>query len=169
MKLNEEKELARITEEFTKGVTLFTQKEVKKALDVFDQIIEEFKDTEYYSIEEIQTRSKVYKSICESLLNPVEIKLETDEDYLNQGVYHLNAGQYTEAIDMLKTLESRGYSDPYLNYLLAIAHLKKREVSASMSYLRKCVQEDDYYKIVAHNEPDFIPILEHREFLAIVE
>jgi tetratricopeptide (TPR) repeat protein len=169
MKLNEEKELARITEAFTKGVTLFTQKEVKNALAVFDQIIEEFKDSEYYSIEEIQTRAKVYKAICESLLNPVEIKLETDEDYLNQGVYHLNAGQYAEAIDMFQTLESRGYTDPYLNYLLSIVHLKKREFGTCFSYLKKCVQEDDYYKIVAHNEPDFIPILEHREFLAIVE
>lgn len=164
MKLHEEKELKKITDEFTKGVELFTKKECKKALEIFDDIIEKYKDTEYYSIAEVQARSKVYKTICESRLNPVTLKLESDEDFLNQGILNLNSGNYDEALKLFLELEEKGYKDPYLTYLLSILYLKKEDEGKSLKYLKKCIKKDDYYKVIAYNEPDFSEIFDKEEF-----
>ncbi len=168
MKLHEEKELANITNEFSKGVELFARKEFTKALEVFDELIEKYKDTEYYSIAEIQTRSKVYKTICEAQLNPVEIKLETDDDYLNQGIFNLNAGDYNQALKLFHQLEGRGYKDSYLNYLLSIVYLRKRDLDSCLKQLKKCIKKDNFYKTIAYNEPDFEEIFDHEEFQTIV-
>jgi len=168
MKLNEEKELSKITKEFSESIKLFAEKNFAGAQKAFGQIVEKFKDTEYYSIEEISTRASIYKSICESRLNPAKVELENDQDYLNNGVYNINAGKFDEALDVLKQLEEKGYDDPYLPYLLSIVYLKKDQTEESLNQLKKSIAKDQHYKIIAHNEPDFLAIFDNEEFQNII-
>lgn len=168
MKLNEEKELKKITDEFTRGVDFFTQKECKKALEVFSGIIKEFEDSEYYSVLEIHGRSKVYNAICESRINPVKPDLESEGDYLNYGIFNLNAGHLKEALELFNQLEEKGYKDPYLNYLFALAYLKQHDKDTCLKYLKKCIKKDDHYKVIAHNEPEFSVMFENEEFQALI-
>ena len=169
MKLEEEKKLKLITDEFTKAVQLFNQKDYKKAIEAFDQIVEKYKDSEYYSVLEIQTRSKVYRSISHSQLNPVRIKLSNDEDYLNEGIFNMNAGNIDRALELFHHLEKNKYNDPYLSYLLSIVYLKKEDTEMSLKYLKKCISKDDFFKVIAYNEPDFSPLFENENFLSMIE
>jgi len=169
MKLNEDEQLKDITEEYTKGMKVFAKREYSNALKLFDTTIEKYKDTEYFSVSEIKTRVKVYRTICHSQLNPVEIQLETDEDYLNEGVFSLNAGKYDRAIELFDELENRKYKDLYLDYLLSIAYLKKDDIETCLKHLKKCIKKDNFFKIIAYNEPDFEKIFDHDEFRSIVE
>jgi tetratricopeptide (TPR) repeat protein len=169
MKLSEDKQLKEITGEYTKGMKVFAKREYAEALKLFDASIEKYKDTEFFSVSGIRTRVKVYRNICHSQLNPVEIKLETDEDYLNEGVFNLNAGNYDRALELLNELENRKYKDLYLDYLLSIVYLKKDDSETCLKHLKKCIKKDNFFKIIAYNEPDFAIMFDLDEFRSIVE
>ena len=169
MELNEEKQLAKIIKEFTSVVQIFSKKEYEKAEKAFGSIIEKYKDSDFYSVLEIQMRSKAYKNICYAQLHPVKIELASDEDYLNEGIYNLNAGNFDMALELLNHLEINGYKDSYVSYLLSIIYLKKEDSDNSLEYLKKAVEKDEYYRIIAHNEPDFDSLFEkNEEFAAII-
>lgn len=166
----EEKELKKIGQEFNKALQAFHKKDFKTALELLTVIIENYKDSEYDSVLEIQTQSKIYRSLADSRLHPQKISLKTDEDFLNEGLYNLNAGHLDQALKyFLELSEKRKYSDPYIYYLISLAYVKQDDEEKALQYLKKCVAKDDYYKIIAHNEPDFEALSESSEFLAIIE
>ncbi len=168
MELNEKKQLAKIIKEFAPAVQIFSKKDYEKAENAFDSIIERYKDSDFYSVLDIQVRSKVYKKICHAQLHPIKIELTSDEDYLNEGIYNLNAGNFDRALELLSHLGKSGYKDSLVNYLLSIVYLKKEDIDNSLEYLKKAVKKDQYYKIIAHNEPDFDSLFENEEFAAII-
>ena len=169
MKLNEEKQLKQITNEFTNAIQLFNKKEYKKAIECFDQIGTKYEDSEYYSVLEIQTRSKVYKNISEAQLHPVKIKINSEEDYLQEGIFSLNAGNLDKALELFNHLEENKYADPYLYYLTSIVYLKKEDVESALDYLKKSIDKDDFYKILAYNESDFSHLFENETFMSMIE
>ena len=169
MELSEEKQLKVITEEFTKGVALFRERECQKAFEIFNRIIEEYKDSQYYSVVEIQNRSMFYKMLCDARLNPIKTDDWNDEDYLYDGIFHLNAGNPDKALERFKYLEEKKYINSNLNYLLSLVHLKKGDNQTCLNYLKMAIKEDEFFKVVAYNEPDFEPMFDYDEFTAMVE
>jgi tetratricopeptide (TPR) repeat protein len=169
MGLKEEKELTKAIAEFTAAVKIFQKKDYEKAGSAFEGIIKHYEDSEYYSVLEIHGRAKVYKNICQSQLNPVQVELDRDENYLSEGIFNLNAGNFDRAFELLEPLAKKGYQEAYANYLLSLIHFKKKDIDTAMAYLGKAVAKDSCYKIIAHNEPDFDDMFENEAFLAIIE
>jgi tetratricopeptide (TPR) repeat protein len=169
MELSEENQLKSITEEFTKGVALFRERKCQNAFEIFNRIIEEYKDSQYYSVLEIQSRSKFYKMLCEAQLNPVKTEGWEDEDYLNDGIFHLNAGNLDKALERFKYLEEKKYNNSNLNYLLSLVHLKNGDNETCLMYLKMAIKADEFFKIIAYNEPDFESMFEKNEFTELVE
>ena len=166
----EEKELKKITDEYQKAIQAFKKKEFQKVGELLDHIIENYKNSEYYSVLEIQTMAKKYKKIAEQNLYPKRIKLNTNEDFLDEGLLNLNEGNLERTLEVLTRLEKEKKSnDPYLFYLLSIGYLKNDEIEKSIDYLKKCINKDSFYQILAYNEPDFEPLLENEEFISIIE
>lgn len=166
---SEEKDLKKIIKEFNTAIKLFNKKEYKEARDAFDKIIKEHNDSEYYSVLEVKGRAEIYRSMIDSQLNPVKIKLENNEDYLNEGIFNLNAGNLDRALELFKSLENRKYDDPYIYYLMSLVYLKKEDIEQSLDNLKKCIDSDDYYKIIAYNEPDFDLLSKDESFIDLVE
>lgn len=169
MRQSEEKELKKVINEFGVAIKLFNKKKYKEAIEIFDKLIKESNDSDHYSVLEVKTRSEVYRNIAESQLNPVKIKLESNEDYLNEGIFNLNAGNLDRALARFKHLEKKKYNDPYLYYLISLVYLKKDDIEESINYLEQCIDLDDYYKIIAYNEPDFDSLSEDENFIDLVE
>ena len=166
--LQEEKEFHQIKDAFAEAIDIFNKKDFKAAYEKFERIVEEYKNSEYYNVLEIQARSKVYLNISDSHLNPVEIVLESDEDYLNEGLYHLNSGDLERARELFEHLVKQDKNDPYIYYLHAITLFKLGEKEPSFEYLAKCIERDEHYKIIIHNEPDFEALLEDEQFSDLV-
>ena len=169
MELKEEKELAEIIKLFTEAMKVFSKKGFEKARDAFNGIIEHYKDSEYYSVLEIQARSKVYKTICHAQLNPVKSNPETTEDYVHEAVFNLNAGKLKKSRELLEQLEKKDADMAYVNYLYSLVYLKMADIPKMLEYLKKAVEIDNFFKTIAHNEPDFDRMFENEEFVAIIE
>ena len=169
MEVSEERELKRVVAEYEKGLGLLRKHQYTEALPVFENILTECKDSAYYSVVEIENRSRVYKKVCEAQLNPVVIELKTPEDFLYNGVYQLNSGNPDLALERFKHLQEINFADPYLDYLFSLGYLKKGEKENCLSYLKSAIEKDGAYKIIAHNEPDFDPVFEDQDFVTLFE
>ncbi|MCX6584507.1 MAG: hypothetical protein NT166_30420 [Candidatus Aminicenantes bacterium] len=169
MELNEEKELKKVIDDLTEAVRIFRKKDYAKAAGAFENIVEQYKDSEYYSVSEIQARAKVYRNICHTQLHPVKVECTTDEDYLSQGIFQLNLKKFDKAQEFLEPLGKKKFKEAYVNYLLAIVYLKKRDIAASLEHLKKAVKKDESYRIIAHNESDFDELFENEEFHSIIQ
>jgi len=169
MKLKEEKEMQAITEEYEKALQSFHKKSYSKAGEAFKKIIETYKDSEFYSVLEIQTRAKVYLSMAKAQTHPVTVKLESPQDYVWEGVFQLNAGQVDKALELFTHAEKNNCRDAYLYFLMAVAYLKKEDEAGSLRYVEKCLKKDEQYKIIVYNEPDFEPLLQNQDFLKLAE
>ncbi|MCP4221685.1 MAG: hypothetical protein GY765_44090 [bacterium] len=169
MELKEDKQLAAITKVFTEAIKVFAKRNYKEALGAFVKLVEAYKNSDFYSVMEIRARAGIYKNICEAQLNPVAIELVTDSDYLNHAVYSLNAGDYPKAVELLNQLQEKEFEGNYVNYLLALTHARMEDAENALTYLRKAVEADETYKVIAHNESNFDTLFENEEFLALVE
>ncbi|HOW44214.1 MAG TPA: hypothetical protein PK919_03465 [Candidatus Aminicenantes bacterium] len=169
MKLKEEKELQSISEEYEKALQQFHKKNYAKAGESFARIIEAYKDSEFYSVLEIQTRAKVYLNIANAQTHPVKLKLENPQDHVWEGVYQLNAGSATKALEHFAAAEKGNYRDAFLYYLMAAASLRQDDADGALRYVDKCVKKDPAYKVIIYNEPDFEPLQQNPEFLKLVE
>jgi len=166
----EEKELKKITAEYQKAIQFFNKKDFQKVSQLLDNLIENYQDSEYYSVLEIQTRAKKYKNIAEIKLHPKRIKLNTKEDFLEDGLLNLNDGNLERALEALSRSEKeKKINDPYLYYLFSIVYLKMGEIEKSIEYLKKCINKDPHYKILAYNEPDFESLMEDEDFISVIE
>ncbi len=169
MSLSEEKELKSINKEYAQAMEVFRKKEFKKAFELFDKIIEKYKDSESYGVQEYIGKSRVYYSVCDSKLNPIKIELTSDEDYLNEGIFNLNKGDFEKAIEYLTKVKNKKGKKAFVNYLLSIIYNKREDPEKSLDFLKKAIEEDDFYKILAYNESDFENLKENEDFLALVK
>jgi tetratricopeptide (TPR) repeat protein len=169
MKLKEEKELQAISEEYEKALQSFHKKNYAKALEAYKKLIETYKDSEFYSVLEIQTRAKVYMSIAQAQVHPIKLTLESTQDYVWEGVYQLNAGNVDQALEHFLYAEKNNYRDAYVYYLMAAAYLRKEDTANALRCVEKCLKKDEKYKVIVYNEPDFEPLQQNPDFLKLVE
>lgn len=169
MELNEEKELKKAIDDLTEAVLVFRKKNFDKAGEAFEKIVNQYKDSEYFSVLEIQARAKVYKNICDRQIHPHKVECTTEEDFLNEGIFNLNLKKLDKAQELLEPLGKKKFKEPYVNYILSIVYLKKKDIPTSLEYLKKAVKKDESYRIIAHNEPDFDELFDNEEFLSIIQ
>lgn len=169
MEITEDKDLTRVKEVFTKGVKLFNDRQYKEAMAVFDDIIDGNGGSDSFAVVEILNRTKSLKIICDTQLSLHHLALKTVEDYLYDGIYNLNSGKLDEALDRFRYLQEQNHDPAYVNYLISLVHLKKGETEECFNALKKAIQLDPVYKIIAHNEADFDQLIESHEFAVLVD
>ncbi len=169
MKLKEDNQLGSISKQFSEAVKKFTKRDYKSASEDFNTIIKDYNDSEFYSVLEIQSRAKSYKNICDLKTSKKKASQESENDMFNELLFYINTEDQTEYEKILKKIETKKISSPYLDYLKSINAYKNGDEATTLSLLKKAIAKDEKFKIVAHNEPDLKELQENEEFLAIIE
>lgn len=165
----EENNLKKVLEDFSTAIAFFQKNELNKTDELMSRLIEDHQDSEHDSVQQIITKARSYRAMIQARLKPVKIKLESEEDFINEGVWLLNSGEFTRSLEVLSEVHKKSPKNPYICYLMAIAHLKKENRNGCLDYLKKAVNLDGHYKILAFNEADFHSISEDEEFISLVE
>lgn len=130
------------------------------------ELLEEFSE-KYVSEKEFIDRAKVYLSILQEQKKDKGIKLKTFNDYYQYSIHKINEGDYEESLMLLKkALEMKPKQGKVL-YLLADVHCRKGDTDKCLEYLKKAIQIDKYFRILAQNERDFEPLWEDKKFILI--
>ncbi len=168
MALTEEKELKKIREAFTEAINLMKGDKLKEAKIAFAKIVDNNRESAYTSIMQVVMRSNVYREFIEYKETSSDAVLESDADYINEGLIHLNNGDLEKAQSYFDHLTKKKYSSPYLFYLQSILYTKKNDLPQAMQSLKKAVELDKGIKVYAYNESDFELLKDNPEFKAII-
>lgn len=169
MEITEDKDLARVKEVFTNGIKLFNNRQYKEAMAVFGGLLDENGSSQAYAVIEVLNRAKSLKKICDVQLSTRKTDLNSNEDYLYDGIFNLNSGNLDEALERFLYLKDKNHDPAYVNYLVSLVHLKKGETEECFKYLGDAIDLDPIYKVIAHNEADFDPLFENTEFATKVD
>lgn len=149
---------------YGQAVKEFHKGEFEKAAASFKDFIEKFP-----AEREIVDRAKSYLAMVQKRPRKEPATLKSFEDHYRAGVVKINQRDLAGAVKLLEKALEFKENDGLVNYLLADAHCLMGEAEASLDLLKKAVQKDKTYAVLAQNEPDFEPLWEDKKFKLITK
>jgi tetratricopeptide (TPR) repeat protein len=155
--------------------------EFEKALSAYDQAMKSFHKGDYKKADELfkafldkhaserelVDRAKIYIMICEERQSKEKVQLKTFDDYYQYGVFKANDGDYEEALKLVEKAREMKPKEGKIFYLMADIYCLKGENEKCLEVLKKAIQLDKYFSILARNERDFEPLWEDKKFKLI--
>ena len=150
--------------------------EYQKALDAYSQAMRAFhkgnyeKATEllrdflekHTSEKEFVDRAQIYLEICKKQQKKERFNLKTFDEYYEYSVYKINQGDYEGALKVLEKAQEMKPQEGKIFYLMADAYCLMGKTEQSLDHLKKAIQLDKYFRILAQNDGDFEPLWEYR-------
>ncbi len=137
----------------------FHKGELGKAAELLQAFIEKFP-----ADRELVDRAQIYLTLAERRPRRDVMPLKSLEDHFQASVYKINQGDYEGALKTLeKALEFKA-EEGRIYYLMADANMLMSQPEEALENLKKAVQKDKFYSVLAQNEPDFEPLWEDKKF-----
>jgi len=147
---------------YTQAMKVFHKGDYQKA----EELLKEFSE-KYVSEKEFVDRAKVYLSICQERKKDKGVKLKTFDDYYQYSIHKINEGDYEESLKLLKKALEMKPKQGKILYLMADVYCTKGDTGRCLEHLKKAIQIDKYFRILAQNERDFEPLWEDKKFILI--
>jgi len=157
--------------------------EYQKALAAYSEAMKEFHKGKFekasealqnflekYSTEkELTDRAKIYISICGERVktDKESFPLKTVEDYYQYGVYRMNSGDFEEALKSFEKAQKMNPDDGKIYYAMADLYCLSGQTELCLENLKKAIQLDKFFRILAQNETDFESVWEDKKFKLI--
>jgi len=148
---------------FQKALELFRKEDFTQAAKLFQEFIHKYNEEK-----EFVDRARIYLTICENRLHPPQVNLENFDDYYHYSVYLINRGDYEEALEYLKKANQEKPKEGKIYYLMADAFCLLGNYDECLKNLKKAIQLDDFFRILAQNERDFESLWEDKKFKLIL-
>lgn len=155
--------------DYQKALSVYTQ--AMKAFHKGDcarasQLLKTFKE-KYSAEKELIDRAQIYLSICEERKQKEKIQLKSLDDYFQYSVYKMNQGDYQEALKMLEKARQMKPKEGKILYLMADVYCLLGNNEKCLDHLKKAIQVDKFFSILAQNESDFEEIRKDKRFKLI--
>lgn len=156
--------------------------EYQKALSAYGQAVKEFRKGDFekaaellqgfiekYPAEsEVVDRARTYLAIARKGSKKDAASLKTFDDHCRHGVTRINMRDYEGAVKVLEKALDIGENEGLVRYLLADARCLMGQTDEAIDDLKKAIQKDKLYSVLAQNEPDFEPLWDDKKFKLIV-
>lgn len=142
---------------------VFREGNFSKAAEMFDSFIKDYDEEQ-----ELVDRAKIYRDICLGRMNKEEIKLENFDDYYYYSLFQANRGNYDEALKSIEKAKELKPDDGRVYYLMADIYCLMNKTDECLNSLKKAIQLDKFFGILAQNEKDFEPLWEDKKFKLII-
>jgi len=155
----------------------------QKALTAYGEAMKEFRKgkfakasellrafiEKYPSERELVDRGRIYLEISSEQEKEKKeaVQLKTFDDYYQYSIYKINKGDYEEALKLLEKALKMNPEEGKTYYLMAQALCLMGQTEASLENLKKAIQLDKFFRILAQNEVDFQPLWEDKKFKLI--
>ena len=146
------------------AVKEFRKGEFDKSAELFKGFIEK-----YPADREIVDRAKAYLAIAQKRPKKESVSLKSFEDHYRCGVLKINQSDYAGAVKVLEKALEFKENEGLVNFLLADVHCLMEEGDAALDFLKKAIQKDKSFSVLAQNEPDFESLWEDKKFKLITK
>jgi tetratricopeptide (TPR) repeat protein len=147
---------------YSQAMKSFHKGDYKKA----DELLKAFLD-KHGSERELIDRAQIYLNVCEARQSKEKIQLRTFDDFYQYGVFRTNHGDYEEALKLLGKAREMKPKEGKILYLMAGVYCLRGENEQCLEHLKKAIQLDKYFSILARNEKDFESLWEDKKFKLI--
>ncbi len=152
-------EYQKVLASFAQAVKEFHKGDFEKAVELFEAFIEK-----HPAEREIVDRAHTYLSIARKRPRKETITLKTFEDYYRTAVVRINQADYEGALRLLEKALEFKEKEGQIFYIMADAYCLMGQPETGLDYLKKAVQKDKSFAVVAQNEPDFEALWEDKRF-----
>lgn len=149
---------------FGLAVKEFQKGDFEKAAASFKDFIDKFP-----ADKEVVDRAKAYLAITQKRPKKEGASLKGFEDHYRTAVAKINRKDYPAAVKLLERALEYKEQEGLVYYLLADAHSLMGQADESLELLRKAVQKDKNFAILAQNELDFEGLWEDKKFKLITK
>ncbi len=158
-------------DEYQKALAAFglAVKEFQKG--EFDKAIASFKDfiEKFPADKEIVDRAKAYLAIAQKRPKKEGVSLKGFEDHYRTAAVRINQKDYPGAVKLLEKALEYKEKEGLVYYLLADANILMGQTDSALEHLKKAVQKDRNFSVLAQNEPDFEALWEDKKFKLITK
>lgn len=147
---------------YGQAVKEFRKGDPQKAAELFDAFIEK-----YPAEKEVVDRARTYLALTRRASKKDMAPPKTFDDHCRQGVARINMGDYEAAVKVLEKALDFKENEGLVHYLLADARCLMGQADAAMDELKKAIQKDKAYSVLAQNEPDFEALWDDKKFKLI--
>jgi tetratricopeptide (TPR) repeat protein len=149
---------------FGQAVKEFQKGEFEKATASFKDFIEK-----YPAEKEVIDRARAYLSIVQKRPKKDNAPLKSFEDHYRYAVVRINQKDHAGAIKALEKALEYKEQEGLVYYLLANAHNLSGQADEALELLKKAIQKDKHFAVLAQNETDFEPLWEDKKFKFITK
>ncbi|NIM60024.1 MAG: tetratricopeptide repeat protein [Candidatus Aminicenantes bacterium] len=147
---------------YSQAMKSFHKGDYKKADELFKVFIDK-----HGSERELVDRAQIYLNVSEARQSKEKVPLKTFDDFYQYGLFKTNQGDYGEALKLLEKAREMKPKEGKILYLMADIYCLKGDIEKCLEHLKKAIQLDKYFSILARNERDFEPLWEDKKFKLI--
>lgn len=147
---------------YSQAMKSFHKGDYKKADELFKAFLDK-----HGSERELIDRAQIYLNVCETRQSKEKVQLKTFDDFYHYGVFKTNHGDYEEALKLLEKAREMKPKEGKILYLMADIHCLKGDNEKCLEHLKKAIQLNKYFSILARNEKDFESLWEDKKFKLI--
>lgn len=144
---------------FGEAIKAFRKGNYEKAEESLKALIEK-----YASEKELVDRAKIYIKICREGKNKESMPSKTFNDFYGHGIFKWNQGNYEEALQLFQKAIEKNPSKAKILYFMAAIYQTMGDTDQSLEFLKKSIQKDKYFKVLAQNDSDFEALREDKKF-----
>jgi len=144
---------------FGNAVKAFRKGNCEKAVELFKALMEK------HALEkELVDRAHTYIDICQKIKGEKTTPVKTFNDVDENGVLLMNDGNYEEALKLFNMAVEKDPNHAKILYFMASIYQSIGDKNQSLEFLKKSIQKDKYFKILAQNDSDFEDLREDKKF-----
>jgi tetratricopeptide (TPR) repeat protein len=121
----------------------------------------------YAEEKELVDRAQIYLAIAQKRPRKETVHLKDLEDHCNYAVYKVNSGDREGALKILEKALDFKTDEAKVHYLTADVLCLLGRMDECLEALKKAVQKDILFGVLAQNESDFEPLWEDKRFRLI--
>ena len=158
-------------DEYQKALTAFSLAVKDFQKGDFDKAAAGFKDfIEKFPVDkEIVDRARAYLAISQKKPKKEAAVLKGFDDHYRLAVSKINQKDYPAALKALEKALEFKTQEGLIYYLQADANCLMGQIDDGLELLKKAVQKDKNFSVLAQNEPDFEPLWEDKKFKLITK
>jgi len=113
---------------------------------------------------ELVDRAQIYLTIAQKRPRKETVHLKDFDDHYNYAVYKVNSGDREGALKILEKALEFKKSEAKVQYLIADVLCLLGRADEGLEALKKAVQKDKQFAVLAQNESDFEPLWDDKRF-----
>jgi tetratricopeptide (TPR) repeat protein len=152
-------EYQKVLAAFGQAMKEFHKGDFEKAVELLRSFIEK-----YPSEREIIDRARVYLALSDKHPRRESVSPKTFDDYCRAGVAKINQADYAGAEKFLERALEFKQNEGLVHFLLADVGCLTGRQDDCLDQLKKAIQKDKIYAVMAQNESDFQVLWEDKKF-----